>query len=252
MSGQDIKFNLPAISIHCKTFFRVIDSRCPSNSSWTLSTSKMINLFFCKRGEGICIILELCLCFILRACPQCARASSFVRFIDHTQRRTTVGRTPLDKWSARRRDLYLTTHTTFTTDIRAPGGIRTHILSRLTVADPRLRQRGHWDESDIATLKYDNVTSSPNIGDQTPNVAASCPRRSNTSRFCENLIRRAVHVQYNTGARACNNCCSGKAVNITCSECVSVALVIQHIMRTRLTISSCVTCLAVPYFFHII
>ena len=30
----------------------------------------------------------------------------------HTQRRTTVGRTPLDEWSARRRDLYLTTLTT--------------------------------------------------------------------------------------------------------------------------------------------
>ena len=28
----------------------------------------------------------------------------------HTQRRTTVGRTPLDEWSARRTDLYLTTH----------------------------------------------------------------------------------------------------------------------------------------------
>ena len=39
-------------------------------------------------------------------------ASSFLRFLDHTQRRTTVGRTPLDKWSARRRDLYLTTHNT--------------------------------------------------------------------------------------------------------------------------------------------
>jgi len=28
-------------------------------------------------------------------------------FLDHTQRRTTVGRTPLDEWSVRRRDLYL-------------------------------------------------------------------------------------------------------------------------------------------------
>ena len=33
-------------------------------------------------------------------------------FLDHTQWRTTVGRTPLDKWSARRRDLYLTTQNT--------------------------------------------------------------------------------------------------------------------------------------------
>ena len=39
-------------------------------------------------------------------------ASSFLRFLDHTERRTTVGRTPLDEWSARRRDLYLTTHNT--------------------------------------------------------------------------------------------------------------------------------------------
>ena len=39
-------------------------------------------------------------------------ASSFLRFLDHTQRRNTVGRTPLDEWSARRRDLYLTTHNT--------------------------------------------------------------------------------------------------------------------------------------------
>ena len=35
----------------------------------------------------------------------------FLMFLDHT-RRTTVGRTPLDEWSARRRDLYLTTHNT--------------------------------------------------------------------------------------------------------------------------------------------
>jgi len=34
--------------------------------------------------------------------------SSFLRFLDHTQRRTSVGRTPLDEWSARRRGLYLT------------------------------------------------------------------------------------------------------------------------------------------------
>ena len=29
--------------------------------------------------------------------PQWATASSFPRFLDHTQRRTTVGRTPLDE-----------------------------------------------------------------------------------------------------------------------------------------------------------
>jgi len=44
--------------------------------------------------------------------PQWAMASSFTRFLDHTQRHTTVGRTPLYEWSATSRDLYLTTHNT--------------------------------------------------------------------------------------------------------------------------------------------
>jgi len=48
-----------------------------------------------------------------RDSPHWARASSFTRFLDHTQRRATVGRTPLDEWSARRRDLYLTTDNTY-------------------------------------------------------------------------------------------------------------------------------------------
>ena len=47
-----------------------------------------------------------------RCDPTRVMASSFLRVLDHTQRRTTVGRTPLDEWSARRRDLYLTTHDT--------------------------------------------------------------------------------------------------------------------------------------------
>ena len=48
--------------------------------------------------------------FLWRCNPTLVMASSFLRFLDHTQRRTTVGRTPLDEWSARRRDFYLTTH----------------------------------------------------------------------------------------------------------------------------------------------
>ena len=50
--------------------------------------------------------------FLWRCGPTRATASSFIRFLDHTQRRTAVGKTPLDEWSARRRDLYLTTHNT--------------------------------------------------------------------------------------------------------------------------------------------
>ena len=44
----------------------------------------------------------------------------FLVFLDHTQRRSTVGRTPLDEWSARRRDLYLTAHDTHNRQISMP------------------------------------------------------------------------------------------------------------------------------------
>ena len=36
----------------------------------------------------------------------------FLMFLDHTKRRSTVGRTPLDELSARRRDFYMKTHNT--------------------------------------------------------------------------------------------------------------------------------------------
>ena len=51
-------------------------------------------------------------------------ASLFTRFLDYKRRRTTVGMTPLDEWSARLIDLYLTTNTQHTqqTNVHAPGG----------------------------------------------------------------------------------------------------------------------------------
>ena len=44
----------------------------------------------------------------------------FLMFLDHTQRRSTVGKTPLEEWSARRGDLYLTTHDTHNRQISMP------------------------------------------------------------------------------------------------------------------------------------
>jgi len=55
-----------------------------------------------------------------RCDPKCARASLFLRFLDHTRRHTTLSRTLLDEWSARRRDLYLTTHNTHNTQESIP------------------------------------------------------------------------------------------------------------------------------------
>jgi len=73
---------------------------------------------------------------IWRHSPQWTSASSFTRFLDHTQRNNTVGRTPLDEWSACHRDLYLTTHYIHT---------RTHNLSRRAATGLCLRRRRYWD-----------------------------------------------------------------------------------------------------------
>jgi hypothetical protein len=58
----------------------------------------------------IIIIIFIIIIIILLAFTTQLRvlASSFLKFRDHTQGRTTVGRTPLDEWSARRRNIYLT------------------------------------------------------------------------------------------------------------------------------------------------
>jgi len=56
--------------------------------------------------------MQSCLFVYGATAPQWAMASSFTRFLDHTQRRITVGRTFLDEWSARRRNLYVTTYDT--------------------------------------------------------------------------------------------------------------------------------------------
>jgi hypothetical protein len=47
-------------------------------------------------------------------------ASSFLMFLDNTLRRTTICRIPLHERSARRRDLYLTTHNTHNTQTSMP------------------------------------------------------------------------------------------------------------------------------------
>jgi hypothetical protein len=57
------------------------------------------------------VIRNTFVCF-WRNSSQSTRASSFTWFLDHTHRRTPVGRTPLDEWSARCTNLYLTKYNT--------------------------------------------------------------------------------------------------------------------------------------------
>ena len=42
-----------------------------------------------------------------------------------------------------------------------------------------------------------------------------------------------MYLERNIEERSCNHCCSGKAISITYTECVFVALGIQHAMHMR-------------------
>jgi hypothetical protein len=64
-------------------------------------------------------------------------------------RHTTLDRTPLDKLSAYRVDLYLNTLHSQETNTHAPDGIRTHNPSKRAASDPRLRLRVHCDRGDV-------------------------------------------------------------------------------------------------------
>jgi hypothetical protein len=76
------------------------------------------------------------------------------------------------------------------------------------------------------------------------NVAKAC------FKCCHCFLRKICAYERNTEARSHNRCCRGKAISITYSECVYVALVIQHAMRVRhIVIRGLSSC---TIFFHII
>ena len=100
-------------------------------------------------------LYEMKLVCFWRDSPQWASASSFTKFLDHTQWHVTVGRTSLDEWSACRRDPYLTTHSTPNRH-PCPGGIRTHSLSRRVAADLRPRSRSHWNRQMKLAADWNN------------------------------------------------------------------------------------------------
>jgi len=84
-------------------------------------------------------ILIVC---VWRDSPKWARASSYTRFLDRTQRRTSVVRTPLDERSTRRAHTH--THKPLTTDKR-PWPLWGSNPQFQQASGLRLRPRGHWD-----------------------------------------------------------------------------------------------------------
>ena len=111
--------------------------------NWFLRSEKLRSL--------VLLILCICFCFFFfsfLAQQPPGGASSFTGFLDHTQQRKTVDKTPLNEWLARRRD-YLTRHNKLhsqQTGIHAFRGILTHNLSKRAAADLSLTMRGQCDQ----------------------------------------------------------------------------------------------------------
>ena len=84
-----------------------------------------------------------------------ALAFSRMRLLDHTQRRPTVGRTPLNERSAHRRDLYLRTHNTRNRQTSMPRvGFEPRIAAGERPIDLRLRPRSYWDRQTSYITNY--------------------------------------------------------------------------------------------------
>ena len=81
-------------------------------SEWTVITIR-VNSHYYQSDQSLILRRLMSYIYIYMEHP-------FLMFLDHTQRRSTVGRTPLDEWPTRRRDLYLTTHDTHNRQISMP------------------------------------------------------------------------------------------------------------------------------------
>ena len=90
--------------MHGKTALKFIELPClvigsiGGNVIQLVSQSFQLQHFYINTKYTIFLVL------FSTYCDNAAMASSFSRFLDHTQRRTTVGRTPLDDCSVRRRE----------------------------------------------------------------------------------------------------------------------------------------------------
>jgi hypothetical protein len=73
--------------------------------------------------------------------------------LPHTATHTTLGKTPLDEWSAQRKDLYLTTHNIHKRYIYTrPRGIRTRNPSKRAAANSRFRPRDQRNTPDCTIV----------------------------------------------------------------------------------------------------
>ena len=107
-----------------------------------------------RRMRTACLVTKardihiICNFFLFGAtAPRWATASSFTRFLDHTQRRAS-------RWmiSPSQKPLPDNIQHSQQKDIHDRRGIRTHNLSRRAAVDLRLRPLGHWDRPEYVIL----------------------------------------------------------------------------------------------------
>ena len=123
----------------------------------------------------MCVCVCVCVYLFVRVCGVCVcvfhgstapigPGLPHYRGFTITLRHTTLGRIPLDAWSAHRRDLHLTTHSIHKRqNLHARGGIRTRNASKRAAANPRLRPSGHWHRLDEKQTSFDSPGFEPKI-----------------------------------------------------------------------------------------
>ena len=134
---------------------------------------------------------------------QWPRAFSLSKLCTITVRHTTVGRTPLHQWSARRRDLYLTTHNTHNTHpcpppppmgfepaIPANERLQAHALDRAATGIGDMYVYIHIHR--LSNKNYSLWTASPKH--LTPNGHFSGRTAQLTSRCCIFLFIQKIYV----------------------------------------------------------
>jgi hypothetical protein len=94
----------------------------------------LMTTVLCRFISNHLVDLQSILFFLLwwRYSPTRAGATPLLRFLLKHKNTPTVCRTPLDGWSARSRDVYLTTHSERHT---SPGGIQTRSSRKQTAVD---------------------------------------------------------------------------------------------------------------------
>ena len=113
-----------------------------------------------------CLLLLLLLLFSWRYNPLWlyfhSPVAGFSFLVFEVSRRVTFGRTPLDEWSIRRRDIYLTTHNTHHRQTSMPPvGFETTISAAQATEYLRLRPRGYWGRQYFRLLKQNKFCDVP-------------------------------------------------------------------------------------------